>query len=121
MNWEAIGAIGEVLGAIGVIVTLGYLAIQIRQNTKVTKAATAQQMTDNWVHLNLFMSGHPELSSHVIDFSNLIRRRRLLRSPSGERCSTSGRTTTTSIRKAYWTKFFSSRPCEKSQPMRNIQ
>jgi len=31
--WEAIGAIGELLGAIGVIVTLGYLAVQIRQNT----------------------------------------------------------------------------------------
>ena len=34
MNWEAIGAIGEVLGAIGVIVTLAYLAVQIRQNTR---------------------------------------------------------------------------------------
>ncbi len=33
MNWEAIGAIGEVVGGIGVIVTLGYLAVQIRQNT----------------------------------------------------------------------------------------
>jgi hypothetical protein len=35
MNWEAIGAIGEVAGAAGVIVTLAYLAIQIRLNTKV--------------------------------------------------------------------------------------
>ena len=34
MNWEAIGAIGEVAGAFGVIATLGYLAFQIRQNTK---------------------------------------------------------------------------------------
>ena len=33
MNWEAIGAIGEVVGALGVILTLGYLAYQIRQNT----------------------------------------------------------------------------------------
>ena len=33
MNWEAIGAIGEIIGAIGVIFTLGYLAYQIRQNT----------------------------------------------------------------------------------------
>jgi hypothetical protein len=33
MNWEAIGAIGEVLGALAVIVTLVYLAVQIRQNT----------------------------------------------------------------------------------------
>ena len=34
MNWEAVGAVGEVLGAIGVIVTLVYLAVQIRQNTR---------------------------------------------------------------------------------------
>ena len=34
MNWEAIGAIGELLGAVGVIATLGYLAFQIRQNTQ---------------------------------------------------------------------------------------
>jgi len=31
MNWEAIGAIGEDVGAIGVIATLAYLAIQIHQ------------------------------------------------------------------------------------------
>ncbi len=30
LNWEAIGAIGEVVGAIAVIGTLAYLAIQIR-------------------------------------------------------------------------------------------
>ena len=34
MNWEAIGAIGEMIGAVGVILTLGYLAYQIRQNTQ---------------------------------------------------------------------------------------
>ena len=33
MNWEAVGAIGEVAGAAGVIITLIYLAVQIRQNT----------------------------------------------------------------------------------------
>ena len=33
MNWEAIGAIGEIVGAAGVIATLVYLAYQIRQNT----------------------------------------------------------------------------------------
>ena len=33
MNWEAIGAVGEVVGAVAVLVTLLYLAMQIRQNT----------------------------------------------------------------------------------------
>lgn len=34
MNWQAIGAIGELAGAVGVIATLGYLAFQVRQNTR---------------------------------------------------------------------------------------
>lgn len=34
MNWEAIGAIGEAVGAIAVIVTLFYLAVQIHQNNR---------------------------------------------------------------------------------------
>jgi hypothetical protein len=34
MNWDAIGAIAESLGAIGVIATLLYLSVQIRQNTR---------------------------------------------------------------------------------------
>ncbi len=37
MNWEALGAIAELVGAVGVIATLGYLAIQIRQNTAVVE------------------------------------------------------------------------------------
>ena len=40
MNWEAIGAVGEVIGALGVIVTLGYLAYQIRQNTAQLEHST---------------------------------------------------------------------------------
>ena len=40
MNWEAIGAIGEIVGAIAVVVTIGYLAVQIRQNTRSVRAAT---------------------------------------------------------------------------------
>jgi hypothetical protein len=39
VNWEAVGAIGEVLGAAAVVVTLGYLAVQVRH----AKNATADQ------------------------------------------------------------------------------
>ena len=39
MNWEAIGAVGEILGAIAVVLTLGYLAVQVRH----AKNATADQ------------------------------------------------------------------------------
>ena len=42
MNWEAIGAIAELLGALGVIVSLIYLAAQIRQNTRSACSASFQ-------------------------------------------------------------------------------
>jgi hypothetical protein len=35
MNWEAIGAVGEILGAIAVIGTLIYLAVQVRHSKKL--------------------------------------------------------------------------------------
>ncbi len=44
MNWEAIGAIGEIIGAAGVIVTLVYLAVQIRQNTAATNRANVKDV-----------------------------------------------------------------------------
>jgi hypothetical protein len=34
MNWDAIGAIGEIIGAFAVVATLFYLAVQIRQNNR---------------------------------------------------------------------------------------
>jgi len=34
MNWEAIGAISEMIGALAFVASLVYLALQIRQNTK---------------------------------------------------------------------------------------
>ena len=39
MTITELGALGELLGAIGVIVTLGYLAVQVRQNTRSLDAA----------------------------------------------------------------------------------
>ena len=39
MTWEAAGAVGEIMGALAVFLTLAYLAIQIRQNTKAVRAS----------------------------------------------------------------------------------
>ena len=40
MNWDAIGATGEIIGALAVVVTILYLATQIRENTKQTEIQT---------------------------------------------------------------------------------
>lgn len=61
MNWEAIGAVGEIVGAAGVIVTLGYLAVQIRQNTASNRQATARSTVDAINALNFLSVENPEL------------------------------------------------------------
>jgi len=40
MNWEAVGAISQIVGAVLVGITLIYLAIQLRQNTSALKSST---------------------------------------------------------------------------------
>lgn len=50
LNWDAIGAIAELAGAAGVIASLAYLAVQIRQNTnqmeRTARAARGQSYQD---------------------------------------------------------------------------
>jgi hypothetical protein len=45
VNWEAIAAIGELAGAVGVIATLIYVGLQVRQNTSAIKAASIQDIS----------------------------------------------------------------------------
>ena len=59
MDWNAIGAIGEILGATGVIVTLGYLAVQIRASTSQSQAAMVQSIVGE------FNVGHTAVMSNL--------------------------------------------------------
>lgn len=44
MNWDAIGAIGEILGALAVFASLMYLAAQIRGQNKQARASAFQEI-----------------------------------------------------------------------------
>ena len=44
MNWEALGAIAELVGAVAVIASLIYLAIQVRVNTESVRQSTRAQL-----------------------------------------------------------------------------
>jgi hypothetical protein len=57
MNWDAMGAIGEIVGAIGVIATLGYLAIQTKHNTRAVNASTFQGNASIWQDMFLALAG----------------------------------------------------------------
>jgi len=48
MNWAAFGAIGEVVGAAAVFLTLFYFAIQIRNNSASQKSITADAIYKEW-------------------------------------------------------------------------
>lgn len=60
MNWEATGAIADIVGATAVLATLIYLALQIRQNSRsinqqndMAKAQTIQARADSVTQLML--------------------------------------------------------------------
>lgn len=44
MDWDALGAIGEILGAVAVFLTLLYLAAQIRQTNKMARFETTREI-----------------------------------------------------------------------------
>ena len=45
MNWEAIGAVGEILGAIAVVLSLAYLAVQIKNQNKEARLSTMHDIS----------------------------------------------------------------------------
>ncbi len=52
MSWEAIGAIGEVVGAAAVFISLLYLALQIRnsrQSDQIVAGSAAASAVHNWI------------------------------------------------------------------------
>ena len=62
MNWEAIGALGEIVGALGVILTLAYLAVQVRQNTEEMRSGQTQDLIEANSEANYFMASDEKLA-----------------------------------------------------------
>jgi len=48
MNWDAIGAIGEIVGAAGVVVSLVYLAAQIRNQNRESRLAAMHEISSGF-------------------------------------------------------------------------
>ena len=51
MNWEIITAVGQMLGAIGVIISLVYLAIQIRSQKQESRSAAMNALVTHFSDL----------------------------------------------------------------------
>ena len=63
MNWEAIGAVGEVVGAIAVVSTIGYLAIQIRDSRRDAKAVALDTIMKDWAQAIYALGETQEVAS----------------------------------------------------------
>ncbi len=74
MNWDAIGALAELLAAVGVIVSFVYLAGQIRQNTHAQRRsnlgdiaagvnASLRTLVEDSEVTSVVLRGHADLSS----------------------------------------------------------
>lgn len=62
MDWQAVSAIGEMIGAIAVLVTLVYVAVQIRQNTAAVATATYESVLAGWNDVTMVVASNPELA-----------------------------------------------------------
>ena len=59
MDWEAIGAISEVIGAVAVVGSIVYLAIQIRQGTSATAAGNMNSWIADYNQMLMTMYSDP--------------------------------------------------------------
>jgi len=62
IGWDAVGALAELLGAIAVFITLAYLALQIRQNTKAVRSAAVDASINSVMNVRGMMAQDAELA-----------------------------------------------------------
>jgi len=59
---QDLGSIGELIGAIATVATLAYLALQIRQSTKIAEMSAITARVDHRTHQAAFISQTPEIN-----------------------------------------------------------
>ena len=81
MTLQDLGNIGEFLGAVGVIVSLVYLAVQIRQNTRTVRNSAQQEVLSDMAAFISLVAGDSDTASFyergLADSDDLSRAERL--------------------------------------------
>jgi hypothetical protein len=67
MNWAAIGAIGELIGATGVILSLLYVGIQLKQHTKEMRSTAHREGSRVFADANHDIASNEFMSKLVIE------------------------------------------------------
>ena len=63
MDWSAVGAVGELIGALAVVSSLLYVGRQLRQSNTMARAAAWQALNSSMNAWNTTMAASPELSA----------------------------------------------------------
>ena len=63
MSWEAVSGIAEIVGALVVVISLLYVAIQIQQNTKATRYQATQNLISSMSDAHFRISEDGELAA----------------------------------------------------------
>jgi len=75
-----LGSLGEFIGAIGVVITLFYLALQIRHNTRAVRSSMHQDMIESTLRIAESLSDNGDVVRIVIkaesDYDNLTEEER---------------------------------------------
>ena len=61
MNWDAFGAIGEVIGAAAVVISLIYVSVQIRSGTTALRTTTRASVFKSLQEWNIAVMADPRL------------------------------------------------------------
>ena len=62
MDWEAISAIGQIVGALAVVISLIYLASEVRRNARAQQLAAMRWMSDAFNRWVQQLAQHPHLT-----------------------------------------------------------
>jgi hypothetical protein len=65
MNWNAVGAVGQILGSLATFVTVGYLVVQVHDTERDIKRSIAQSRAERNMELNLAATDERLTAIHV--------------------------------------------------------
>ena len=105
MNWDALGAIAELLGAIAVFLTLAYLTVQVRQNSQALElqhqfsaAQIMQARTDTVMEFNNVVLGSERNLETMVKITNVLEKNHVVAMEQKEAAPKSRRSLFTLIR-----------------------
>jgi hypothetical protein len=65
MNWEAIGAVGSIVGGLAIVATLAYMSVQISQTHRLAKLQASQNLNDMFNQSFALVAASPELADRI--------------------------------------------------------